>query len=261
MLGIDLSIRDYRNLLIKQMPPWMEVGDPDPLNYFSLSGFTYFEKEDSIIVDGTEYIRDEWTLGAFKTALSIPGTGNYDDCIIDIIESIDSDDNVFIYTNPNFIQLDSMAVIIKAKDDRRNQLITEMNPLKATLDGLLPFWEAMFQSTRQENSGVPETDAEYMARVVSLLFGQSTSLVVIRSVFDRLGLTNYTLIDSRDDSFKWNSRAEPMSVNLHLDPVDIGEIPLLERVFFNISLAGIRLYVFVDGTGYGSSYGAFYGNS
>ncbi len=257
----ELSIRDFRNLLIEQMPPWMEVGDPDLLNYFSLSGFDYFEKEDSIIVDGTEYIRDEWTLGDFKTDLGIAGTGNYDDSIIDIIESIDSDDNVFVYTNPNFIQLDSMAVIVKSKNDRRNQLITEMNPLKATLDGLLLFWEAMFQSTRQETGGVPETDAEYMSRVVSLLFGQSTSLVVIRSVFDQLGLTNYTLIDSRDDSFKWNSRAEPMSVNLHLDVVDIAEIPTLTQLFFSISLAGIRLYVFVDGTGYASSYGAFYGNS
>lgn len=261
MLGIDLSIRDYRNLAAEQMPPWMEINDPDLLLYFSLSGFDYFEKENSIIVDGTEYIRDEWTLGEFKTDLSIPGTGNYDDCIIDIIELIDSDDNVCIYTNPNFIILDAIATIIKKKDDRRNQLITEMNPYLATSDGLLPFWEAMFQSTRQIINGVPETDAEYMARVVSLLFGASTSLVVIRSVFDRLGLTNYELENSRDDDFKWNPRAEPMSVNLHLQQSDIDKIEFLNNIFLNISLAGIRLYTFVEGDGYGSSYGDSYGNS
>ena len=261
MLGIELSIRDYRNLLIKQMPPWMEVNDPDLLEYFSLSGFDYFEKEDSIIVDGTEYKRDEWTLGDFKDDLGIAGTGNYDNCIIDIIELIDSDDNVFVYTNPNFIRLDAMAVIIKDKDDRRNQLITEINPLLATSDGLLPFWEAMFQSERQVIEGVPETDAEYMARVVSLLFGASTSLVVINSVFKKLGLTNFTLINSRDDTFKWNSKAEPMSVNLHIEQKDISKIPLLNRIFLVISLAGMRLYIFVDDFGYGSSYGASYGNS
>lgn len=261
MLGIELSIRDYRNLLIKQMPPGFELNDPDLLEYFSLSGFTYFERENSITVDGFEYIKDEWTLGDFKTDLSIAGTGNYDNCIIDIIEFIDSDDNVFVYTNPNFIMLDAMATIIKKKDDRRNQLITEMNPYQATLDGLLPFWEAMFQSERRINAGVPETDAEYMARVVSLLFGASTSLNVIRSVFDRFGLTDYTIENSRDDSFKWNLKAEAMSVNLHLDPVDIDKIDFLNRVFLTISLAGIRLYTFVNGVGYSSLYGASYGNS
>ena len=50
--GIELSIRDYRQLLAEQMPPWMETDDPDLLNYFSLSGFTYIDKEYSIIVDG-----------------------------------------------------------------------------------------------------------------------------------------------------------------------------------------------------------------
>ena len=242
MIGIELSIRDYRNLLIKQMPPWMEVNDPDLLEYFSLAGFDYFEKEDTIIVDGTEYKRDEWTLGDFKTDLSIAGTGNYDDCIIDIIELIDSDDKVFIYTNPNFIQLDAMAVMIKAKDDRRNQLITEMNPLLATLDGLLLFWEAMFQSERQIIDGVPETDAEYMQRVVSLLFGLSTSLVVIKKVFEKLGLTNFEIFDSREDPFKWDLKEEAFSVNLHIQLADIDKVPFLHDIFLSISLAGIRLF-------------------
>jgi hypothetical protein len=261
MLGIELSIRDYRDLLIKQMPGWMELNDPDLLNYFSLSGFDYFEKEGVIVVDGTEYDRFEWTLGDFKTDLGIAGTGNYDDCIIDIIENIDSDDNVFIYTNPNYIMLDSMATIIKKKDDRRNLLITEMNPYLATVDGLLLFWEAMFQSTRGVIDAVPETDAEYMARVISLLFGASTSLVVVRAVFERLGLINFTIEDSRKDTFKWNLKAEAMSVNLHMQQADIGKIPLIKNVFLNITLAGMRLFIFVDGIGYASSYGASYGNS
>ena len=265
MLGIELSIRDYRALLAKQMPPWMEVNDSDLLQYFSLSGFDYFEKENVIIVDGVEYIRNEWTLGDFKTDLGIAGTGNYDDCIIDIIEEIDSDDNVFIYTNPNFIRLDAMAVITKKKDDRRNQLLTEMNPLLATVDGLLPFWEAMFQSERLIIDGVPETDAEYMARVVSLLFGASTSLVVIRNVFERLGLTNFTIEDSRKDSFHWNSYAEAFSVNLHIQLVDVSKIPIIEQVFLTISVAGMRLFIFVnndavEGEGYGSSDGSYYGD-
>lgn len=267
MLGIELSIRDYRNLLVKQMPPGFELNDPDLLEYFSLDGFTYFDRENSITVDGTEYIKTEWTLGDFKIDLSIAGTGNYDNCIIDIIEFIDPDDDkVYIYTNPNFIMIDSMATLIKKKDDRRNQLITEMNPYQATSGGLLPFWEAMFQSERRVNAGVPETDAEYMARVVSLLFGASTSLNVIRSVFDRLGLVNYTLENSREDTLHWNSRAEAMSVNLHLQLEDVDKISFLEQVFLSISLAGIRLYVFVDsneaeGEGYGSSNGSYYGDA
>lgn len=243
MLGIELSIRDYRNLLKKQMPPWMELENPDLFEYFSLSGFDYFEKEDVIIVDGTEYNRFEWTLGDFKTALGIAGTGNHDNCIIDIIELIDSDDKVFVYTNPNFIVLDAMASIIKEKDDRRNQLMTEMNPYLATVDGLLLFWEAMFQSNRRIVDGVPETDAEYMARVISLLFGASTSLVVIRSVFDRLGLNNFEIIDSNKDETHWYERSHSFSVNLYLDEGDFGKRDFISKIFLTLSLAGIRLFI------------------
>jgi hypothetical protein len=260
MLGIDLSIRDYRNLLIKQAPPYMEFNDADLLNYFSLSGFDYFEKEDVIIVDGVEYNRQEWTLGDFKDALGIAGTGNYDVCVIDIIEKIDSNDNVFVYTNPNYIKYDSMAVIVKKKDDRRNQLITEMNPLLATLDGLLPFWEAMFQSTRQIIDGVPETDAEYMARVVSLLFGASTSLVVIRNVFEKLGLTNFEIIDSNKDETHWNPYSAPFSVNLYLDPDDFDNIDFIHQIFLTISLAGIRLFILCPATDH-DCFGLNFGNA
>ena len=260
MIGIELSIRDYRNLLIKQMPPWMEVNNPDLLEYFSLAGFDYFEQEDTIIVDGTEYKRDELTLGDFKDDLGIAGTGNYDNCIIDIIELIDSDDKVFIYTNPNFIKLDAMAVIIKAKDDRRNQLITQMNPLLATLDVLLPFWEAMFQSERLIIDGVPETDAEYMARVVSLLFGASTSLVVIRSVLERIGLTNFEIIDSNKDETHWNPYSAPFSVNLYLDASDFDKRDFLHQLFLTLSLAGIRLFILCPATDH-DCFGLNFGNA
>lgn len=261
MTSKNLSIRDYRALLRKVMPLKFELNDPDLLEYFSLSGFSYFEKEESITVDGTVYNKNEWTLGNFKNDLGIAGTGNYDDCIIDLIEKIDSDGTVYIYTNPNFILIDSMAVIMKDLDDRRNQLINEMNPLLATSDGLLPFWEAMFQSEREIIEGVPETDSEYMSRIVSLIFGASTSLVVIRKVLENIGLENFTIYDSRDDPFKWNLKAEAFSVNLHIQKADQSKIPLIKRVFFNVSLAGIRLFIFVDGIGYGASYGASYGNS
>jgi hypothetical protein len=292
--GINLSIREYRELIIREMPPWMVVGDLDLFNYFSLSGFTYVDKIDSIVVDGTEYKRDEWTLGDFKNDLGIPGTGNYDNCIIDLIEKIDDEDEVWIYTNPNIILIDSMAVIQKKCDDRRNQLLTEMNPNLATQDGLLPFFEAIFQSERQVINGEFETDAAYMARVVSELFGQSASLRALQRTFQRYGLTNFTLINSRDDEFKWNSKAEPMSVNLHLEAKDYDRIPFLNEVWFNSALAGIRLFILcpaqnhdcyglnygnstddnidyevpppftpgfgIEGQGYGASYGAIYGN-
>lgn len=291
-VGIELSIRDYRNLLIEEMPPWMETFDPDLLNYFSLSGFTYTDLVYSLIVDGTEYLKAEWTLGNFKIALGIPGTGNFDDCIIDIIDKIDSDDEVWIYTNPNFIQLDAIAVIQKKIDDRRNQLITEMNPRLATIDGLLFFWEAIFQSERLIIDEVPETDAAYMARAISELFGQSAALIVLRRIFSQYGLTNFTLENSRDDTFKWNSKAESDSVNLYLAEDDYDKIQFLNNLFNNVALAGKRLFVLcpaqnhdcyglnygngtdaddyiipppfipgagIEGEGYGASYGAIYG--
>ncbi len=176
----------------------------------------------------------------------------------------------------------------------RDQLISEMNPRLATIDGLLFFWEAIFQSTRLIINEVPETDAAYMARAISELFGQSSAIIVLRRNFDRYGLTNYTLENSREDAFKWNSRAEAMSVNLHLDPDDYDRIQTLRDLFGNISLAGIRLFVLcpaqnhdcyglnygnsseentdyvvpppfipgqgIEGQGYGGSYGAIYGN-
>lgn len=256
--GINLSIREHRNILIAEMPPWMEVGDLDLLKYFSLDGHTYLEKIESIVVDGTEYARDEWTLGQLKTALAIPGTGNYDDCIIDLIEEIDSAGDVWIYTNPNFIQLDAMASILKKSDDRRNQLLTEMNPRLATQDGLLPFWEAIFQSERMAINGVLESDVDYMLRAISELFGQSSSIINIRRILEKYGLTNFILENSRQDSFKWNSRAESDSVNLHLEAKDYDKIPFLQKVFFNVTLAGKRLFVFCPAEGH-DCFGAFYG--
>ena len=291
--GIDLSIRDYRNLLAEEMPPWMVIDDFDLLNYFSLSGFSYTEKIDSILIDGVEYLRDDWTLGDLKTELGIAGTGNYDACKIHIIEKINSDDEVLIYTNPNIIVLDSMATIQKKVDDRRNLLLREMDPRLATVDGLLYFWEAIFQSVRQTFGGELETDAGYMARAISELFGQSTSLRYIRSVFDKYALTNYSIIDTRDDPTHWNSKSASDSVTLFLDPIDYDKIPFLNQLFISISLAGKRLFVLcpaqnhdcyglnygngtdaddyvipapfipgqgVLGVGYGTLYGAIYGN-
>jgi len=291
--GTSLSIREYRELVKEQMPPWMELDDLDLFNYFSLAGHTHIEKIESIIIDGTEYIRNEWTLGALKTALGIAGTGNYDNCIIDIIEEIDSDDNVFIYTNPNIIQVDALAVIQKKIDDRRDVIITEMNPRLATVDGMLYFWEAIFQSERQIINDVYETDAEYMARAVSELFGQSSSLNAIRIILEKYGLTNFELENSREDTFKWNSKAESNSVNLHISEEDYDKRPFLYQLFVNVSLAGMRLFILCPaqnhdcfglnygngtedfgyetpppfipgfgtiGQGYGAKYGAIYGN-
>lgn len=292
--GIQLSVREYRELFIEQMPPWMELKDFDLLNYFSLSGHTHIEKMESIIIDDIEYIRNEWTLGELKTELSIAGTGNYDDCTLDILELIDSDDEVWVYTNPNFIQVDALSVIQKKIDDRRDLVTTEMNPRLATVDGLLPFWEAIFQSTRQTIAGDLETDAAYMARVVSELFGQSSSLVAIRQTFEKYGLTNFTILNSKEDPTHWNVRSAPNSVNLYLAAEDYDRIPFLSQAFIDISLAGMRMFILcpaqnhdcyglnygnstagntdyvvpppfipgagIEGQGYGASYGAIYGN-
>jgi len=242
-IGISLSIREYRDLLKNRMPSWMELEDLDLFNYFSLSGHTYTEKINSIIIDDFEYKRDEWTLGELKTDLGIAGTGNYDDVIIDIIEKIDSNDDVFIYTNPNIIILDMLAVLEKKCDDRRNQLLTEMDPNLATVDGLLPFWEAIFQSKRQTIAGVVESDNAYMIRAITELFGQSSSLRVIRRLFEKYGLTDFTLLNSRDDPFSWNLKSASDSVNLHLDPVDFSKIPSLNQTFLDSAPAGKRLFV------------------
>lgn len=242
-IGISLSIREYRDLLKERMPSWMELDDLDLLNYFSLSGHSYTEKVDSIIIDGFEYKRDEWTLGELKTDLGIAGTGNYDGVIIDIIEEIDSSDDVFIYTNPNIIILDMLAVLEKKCDDRRNQLLTEMDPNLATVDGLLPFWEAIFQSERQTISGVVETDNAYMIRAITEIFGQSSSLRVIRRLFEKYGLTDFTVINSRDDTFQWNLKSASDSVNLHLDPVDFDKISSLNQTFLDSAPAGKRLFI------------------
>ena len=258
--GINLSIREYRDLVIKQMPPWMEVSDPDLLNYFSLSAFTYIDKIESIIVDGAEYIKTEWTLGDFKDDLGILGTGNYDNCIIDIIEDIDSDDNVHIYTNPNLIMVDAMATILKKVDDRRNQLFTEINPRLATVDGLLSFWEAIFQSERLTIQGELETDAAYMARAISELFGQSASLISVRQNFEKYGLTNFTLVNAREDTGTWDSFSESNTVHLYLQIEDFGRIPFLRQVWINISLAGMRLFIFCPDPEQ-DCYGLNYGNA
>ena len=258
--GINLSIRDYREIIKKQMPPWMVTGDLDLFNYFSLSGHTYTEKIDSIIIDDFEYFRDQWTLGELKADLGILGTGDYDDSIIDLIEKIDSDDEVWIYTNPNIIIIDSLAVMQKKIDDRRNQLIEEMNPYLATVDGLLLFWEAIFQSERFTIVGELETDAEYMARAISELFGQSASLIVIRRTFDKYGLTNYYLEDSRKDPTHWSSYSAAMSVNLYLEAEDFDKITFLRQLFSNISVAGIRLFILCPATDH-DCFGLNFGNS
>jgi hypothetical protein len=292
--GINLSIRDYRNILIDVMAPWMELGDLDLLEYFSLSGFSYTDKEESIIIDGFEYQKDEWTLKELKDDLGILGTGNYDDCTIDLIEEIDIDDKVYIYTNPNIIQIDAMAGILKKLDDRRNLLFTEMNPFLATVDGLLPFWEAIFQSQRLIINGVAETDSEYMIRAITELFGQSSALIVLRRVYAKYGLTNFYLENSKDDPFKWNVKSQAMSVNLHIEEKDFDRIYMLNNVWFNSSVAGMRLFILcpaqghdcyclnygnasdedfdyevpppfvpgagIIGQGYGGSYGEIYGN-
>lgn len=258
--GIQLSVREYRELFIEQMPPWMELEDFDLLNYFSLSGHTHTEKMESIIIDDIEYIRNEWTLGELKTELLIAGTGNYDNCTLDIIELIDSDDEVWIYTNPNFIQVDALAFIQKNIDDRRDLVTTEMNPRLATVDGLLSFWEAIFQSTRQIISGVPETDAAYMARVVAELFDQSSSLIAIRQTFEKYGLTNFTLINSKEDPTHWNTRSAPNSVNLYLVADDYTRIPFLKQVFIDVSLAGMRMFILCPAENI-DVYGLNYGNA
>lgn len=248
--GSRLSIREYRALLIEEMPPWMELGDLDLFNYFSLSGFTWFETMDAIVVDGTEYKRDEWTLGELKTDLGIASTGNYDGCLIDLIEEIDENDDVWIYTNPNFVQIDAMATILKKCNDRREQLLTESNPMLATTDGLLSFWENIFQSERMVINGELESDSDYMLRAISELFGQSSSVIKIRQLLEKYGLTNFYLEDSRKDPFKWNLKAESDSVNLHLEGKDFDRIPFLRQVFFNIALAGKRLFVLCPAEGH-----------
>ncbi len=291
--GIKLSVREYRELFVEQMPPWMETKDFDLLNYFSLSGHSYTEKMESIVIDDIEYIRNEWTLGELKTELGIAGTGNYDDCTLDILEEIDSEDEVWAYTNPNYIQIDALAVIQKKIDDRRDLITTEMNPRLATVDGMLPFWEAIFQSTRLIIDGELETDAAYMARAVAELFGQSSSLVAIRQTFEKYGLTNFTLLNSKEDPTHWNARSAPNSVNLYLVEEDYGRISFLNQVFIDVSLAGMRMFVLcpaqnhdcyglnygnatdnsdyivpppfipgagIEGQGYGAAYGAIYGN-
>lgn len=256
--GINLSLRDYRNILIDYMPPWMELGDPDLFLYFSLSGHTYTEKIDSIIVDGTVYNKTEWTLGDFKTDIGIAGTGNYDGCLIDIIELIDDNDDVYLYTNSNYIQLDGISVILKAIDDKRNRYFTELNPWLATTGGLLEFWEAIFQSKRWIIDGIQETDAEYMGRVLSEIFGQSSSLVTIRRILGKYGLTNFTLIDARDDTFSFNPLSESHTVHLYLQEQDFDRITFLKQIWLNVALAGIRLFIFCpnqDQDCYGLNYG------
>jgi len=291
--GINLSIKEYRKILIDQMPPWMITKELDLLSYFSLAGYSYLDKLESIVIDDIEYQKDEWTFAELKSELGIVGTGNYDACTIDMIEQIDDEDNVLIYTNPNIIMLDAIAAILQKLDRRRNQFLTETNPWLATVDGLLYFWEAIFQSQRLIINGIPETDSEYMARAITGLFGQSSSLIALRKTLAKYGLTNFTLEDSRKDTFKWNTKSESDSINLYLEAKDYEKISFINQIFFNIALAGKRLFIFcpapnhdeyclnfgnssetntdyvipppfipgygTEGAGYGASYGAFYG--
>jgi hypothetical protein len=141
--------------------------------------------------------------------------------------------------------------------------------------------------------GVLETDAAYMARVVAELFGQSSSLVAVRQTFEKYGLTNFQLLNSKEDPTHWNLKSAPDSVNLYLSEEDYDRIPFMNQVFINVSLAGMRMFVLcpaqnhdcyglnygngtdaddyiipppfipgagIEGQGYGASYGAFYGD-
>jgi len=252
------SIRQIRNELIRFMPPWMNL-ESQLLEYFDLTGFTSSIKTDALYIDGTPY---DWntTLGALKTALSIPGTGDYDDCILDLIEEIDGNGKAWIETNTNFILLDAIAETIVDLILFQDQALTEMNAYLATKDFGLPYWEALFESERLKISGVPETDAQYMSRAIATLFAVTTSLLNIESSLKQIGLQPFVLVNTRNDPFQFNKNMWPYSVCLHLNSLDVAHIPLIRSIFQHASAAGIRLLLMCDGTGFGSFFGAYFGD-
>ncbi len=236
------QIRQLRNEIIRFMPPWMNT-ESQLLSYIDMSSFIVVQKIDGLYVDGTPYGWDT-TIGDLKTALSIAGTGDYDVCVLDLIEEIDSSGYALIETNTNFIWLDAMVEAIVEIIDYKTQAIREMNPLLATVDFGLPYWEAMFGSERELISGVLETDSQYMIRVISELFAMTTSLLNIKKLFDQIGLQPYTFVNTRKDTFQFNNKMWPYSVSLHLDPIDSDKISIIRKIFLGSSAAGIRLFIF-----------------
>lgn len=283
-------IRDLRKELIRFMPPWMNT-ESQLLDYMDMSSFTVVQKTDALYVDDVPYPYDT-TLGELKTALSILGTGNYDVCVIDLIEKIEGT-NTWIETNTNFIWLDAMIEAIIEIVEYKRQAIREMNPILATAEFGIPYWEKLFGSERQLVGGVPETDGEYMIRVIAELFSLTTSLINIDKVLSQIGLQPYDFINTRNDVFQFNSKMWPYSVNLHIDGSDYSQIELIRNIFLGASAAGIRLFVFcpatvvdifglnfgngtdlgdyvvpppfipgqgTEGVGFGASFGAIFGN-
>ncbi|MCP4749375.1 MAG: hypothetical protein GY866_00645, partial [Proteobacteria bacterium] len=256
------TVQDYRDEIIRYTPSWFADGcrDKNLLEYFSLAGRTVEERKDSIVVDLVEYGREDWTLGQLKTELGIPGTGNYDDCVVDMIEEIDDEGAVWIYTNPNVVLLDAMAVVLKKLHEHREMLKTEINLVVATSDNMLPYWEVLVSSVRTVLDGIPETDLNYMSRVAEELVSMNTDLIGIRKFFARLGLANFTLVNAFEDDFVFNVLHKPFTVHLHLDTSDFGKIEPLESIFLNLAVAGMRLFVFCEEElGYGGVYGIFDG--
>ena len=234
-------LRQLRNEIIRFMPPWMNT-ESKLLDYMDMSAFTVVQKTDALYVDGTPYLYTT-TLGELKTALSIAGTGDYDVCVIDIIEKIDGT-STWIETNTNFIWLDAIIEAVIEIIEYKIQAIREMNPLLATSDFGVPYWEAMFSSERQIILGVPETDPEYMLRVLGELFSMTTSLININNLLLQIGLQPFTFINTRKDTFQWNNKMWPYSVSLHLDKADSANIDFIRRLFTGASAAGTRLFIF-----------------
>ena len=234
-------IRDLRKELIRFMPPWMST-ESKLFNYMDMSAFTVVQKTDALYVDGTPYLYST-TLAELKAALSISGTGDYDVCVIDLIEKVEGT-NTWIETNTNFIWLDAMIEAIIEIIEYKRQAIREMNPLLATVDFGIPYWEALFGSERRLIVGVPETDGQYMIRVISELFAMTTSLLNIKNLLDQIGLQPYTFVNTRNDSFQWNKKMWPYSVSLHLDKTDSDKIGLIRTIFAGSSAAGTRLFIF-----------------
>jgi len=226
------------------MPPWMNT-EKQLLDYMDLSAFTVVQKIDGLYVDGTPYSWDT-TITALKAALAIGGTGDYDPCVIDLIDNIDGNGKVWIETNSNFILIDAIAETIVDIIVYKNQSIREMNPLLATFDFGLEYWQTMFNSERQEILGIPETDAEYMIRVVAELFALTTSLLNIDSIISQFGLQPYVVINTRNDPFQFNKNMWPYSVNIHLHGDDEDKIESIRNVFFRAAAAGIRPLIICD---------------
>ena len=233
-------LRQLRNEIIRFMPPWMNT-ESILLDYMDMSAFTVVQKTDALYVDGVPYSY-ETTFEELKTALSIAGTGNYDVCVIDLIEKVEGT-STFIETNTNFIWLDAIIGAVIEIIEYKAQAIREMNPLLATADFGIPYWEALFGSERQLVAGIPETDGEYMIRVLSELFSMTTSLININALLSQIGLQPFTFINTRNDPFQVSDIWWPYSVNLHIEAVDNDKIGLIKSIFLGASAAGTRLFI------------------